>query len=430
MKKLTFAYIFLLVLPGFFSTAQKQFNGRLISKTDSSVVAFANVRMTLYGINTKTDQHGNFTFPISDSTTIISLEIKSGGVFSRVNHIITGPKPEMIYIDLQSTELDPVDIKGYSAKEVVAKALIGIPENYIDSSYFSHSFYRQYQKINDKFENLSEANVFVLFALESGKNFITSSEVFAIQQMRRSNWINPIHNQKENGLPEFMKCNPVYHLDRIFIHPKELNLYTYTFDTATNSTCYVINYVNYNFSTEDHGIENFDDANFKGEAVETGKLIVDRETFAFISIERKAVRNKKYDYPRHNNFVWPALKYTEEFKDGSLKAVYEKIGNKWFLKKLFRMYTNEFFKTQVYTLDYIITECFEWHQDSISRSLPKNCPDVFYSEPRLETEPYVYDASWWERPFPEFYFFDQKKVHADLERKTPLANQFPLNGKE
>jgi hypothetical protein len=141
------------------------------------------------------------------------------------------------------------------------------------------------------------------------------------------------------------------------------------------------------------------------------------------------VRNSAYDYPLFNNFLVPDRKYTVEFLDGHLTVEYRRIGERWYLKRILRDYTNEFYRTQVYTKDFVVTDTFEWYADDYSRYVPGPLKDKFYDEVVIASEPYAYDSTQWqqERPF----VFDQKaEVYRDLGKNKPVQQQFEEEGRK
>ena len=73
-------------------------------------------------------------------------------------------------------------------------------------------------------------------------------------------------------------------------------------DSLKDDEKYIINYSCKKFTNENHGISNYHSAKLDKEGFETGKFVIDKNTFAFIEIERNAFRNTNYNYPLNNNF--------------------------------------------------------------------------------------------------------------------------------
>ena len=252
-------------------------------------------------------------------------------------------------------------------------------------------------------------------------------ESFAIEQLRRSNLYNPENLNNNDDFADFLKQNPVYHLKDNLLNPKAINFYTFNFDTLTSETVYIIKYSCKDFTSENHGVENYSESSNEEEGWESGKFIIDRKSFAFIKIEKNTFRNNHYNYPKFNNFIMPERAFTGEFVDGKLVVEYELINSKWYLKKLFHSYTNEYFRTQTYQKAYTISEYFELYEDTPTRYIRENLIDQFYLKPNLYATPYRYDQTQWKNDIP-FYFFDKESIYKDLGNTLPTEEQFMNNG--
>lgn len=407
----------------------QSFNGKLFDKADSTVLSFASIKLTETGKYTTTNEKGDFYFLIPQKINKLHLEISYVGCkTSIVVKMTTTNKMNNIYVECLPTSLKEVMVEGLTSKEIVKKAVASIGKNYFDSSYASPSFYRQYQKVNGKFRNLIEAQAVVMFNLSISKNEINAKEAFAVDQMRRSNYYKTEYFDQDN-FSDFMNQNPIYHLMSGLLNPNALAFYSFSFDTSASLDNYIINYKCSNFTSENHGIDNYSTADIDGEGWESGKLTINKESFAFIKIERNALRDKGYNYPKYNNFVLPDKKFTQEFVEGHLLAEYELIKDKWYLKTLIHTYTNEFFRTQTYQKAYVITECFEWFSDTVTRYIDNDLIDNFYFNPNLSIVEYAYDESLWDFTIPPFYYFNKETIYKDLEKNIQIEQQFEMNGK-
>jgi hypothetical protein len=406
----------------------QNFNGILLNKSDTSALAFANIKLKETGKYATTNDKGEFSFVIPAKVAELNFDISFVGCNTTTKIVLTKNKLNKIYLECLPLTLKDVVIIGLTAKDIVKKAVASIPSNYFDSSYAAQSFYRQYQTVNNNFRNLIETQSVLLFNLSVSKKEITSKEALAIEQLRRSNYYK-IEDFLESNFPDFLSQNPIYHLTNSSLNPSALNFYLFSFESASTASDYVINYTCDNFSSESHGIDNYTTAGIDGEARESGKLTIDKESFAFKKIERTALRNKGYNYPKYNNFVLPAKKFTQEFVEGNLVAEYMEVNNKWYLKTLFHSYTNEFFRTQTYEKAYVITECFELYSANATRQISIDLIDKFYLNPALTSIKYTYDKNQWQKKFPSFNYFNKETIYKDLEKKIPLEQQFDANGK-
>lgn len=405
----------------------QNFSAVLLSKADSTALSYAAIKLSETGEYTTANDKGEFHFLLPNNTSELHFEISFVGCHTSIKFELADNKLNTIYVECSMTKLKDVVIEGLSAKEIVKRAVASIPLNYSDSSYASQSFYRQYQKVNGKFKNLIEAQSVVLFNLNNSKNEITAKEALYAEQLRRSNYYETLGSE-DDDFSDFFNQNPIYHLKTSSLNPKAFSFYVFSFDTSA-STNYVINYTCNSFSSENHGLDYSSLLEFNGESEESGKFIIDKESFAFIKIEKRAFRNKGYNYPKNNNFILPDRKFTEEFIGGQLLVEYEKINGKWYLKTLLHSYTNEFFRTQTYEKAFTITEYFEWYSEKISRYIAKDQIDKLYFNPNLSFCNYLYDKQRWQRATPSFYYCSKEEINNDLEKIQKIELQFEKNGK-
>jgi len=410
---------------------QNNFTGILLNKQDSMPIQFAIIKSTDINNFTRTDDKGEFSFQIPAKFTKLHFQISAIGLHDTISIHRNHNAKEKIYVDKKPLALDSFNVKGLSAIEIMRKAVEMIPFNYTDSSFASFSFYRQYHKVNDTFKNLVEAQAVIYFKVTPSNKKLTSTYAFDIEQMRRSNFTYDIEDNKyyQNEIASHLSEDPIYNLEKGALNPNAFIFYKFNFDTTSKSDDYVIKYTSLNFSSESHGVENYAELGWFGEAWEEGKFTIDRKSFAIKKTERRAYRNTKFDYPRNNNFIIPSRAYYMEFIDGSQVAEYEQVKGKWFLKTLYHSFTNEYFDSYTTKKAYSLTENFEWYSDSVSHFVSTGLADKFYDKTSLPTCAYVYDKSYWDKILPPFYFVKKEDVYIDLEKKSSVEEQFENSGK-
>ena len=273
--------------------------------------------------------------------------------------------------------LGEFSFKGLSPEEVVREAVAAIPENFANKSYFSYSSYRQYKKINDEFVNLYEGQIVTMFRLKKNKKEIVADEAFAARHLRKTRYLSNLTNVIEDNAADLLAENPIYHLASSALLPSKLYSYYLSFDTSNKTDDYVINYLCSAYSTERHGILFSGKWPFSGESYETGRIVIDRSSFAFKKITRKSYRNPAYSYYLNPNDFCDRKRHYYEFGGGELDAEYEPHDGKWYLKALYHKYTNNFFVTGFATNDYVNTDVFEWRSDSVSRYITKDLLNSF-----------------------------------------------------
>jgi len=413
------------------ATGQNFFRGVLLSRQDSTVIPFAIVKLAETGNYAETDSKGEFMFEIPSGKTLLHLEISTFGLRETIGHQPAFKGTEKIYVNQTPLVLNSVEVEGLNAEEIVKKAVLQIPENYTDSSFAAFSFYRQYEKINGEFKNLIEVQAVVSFIINSVKNYKSAEYGFAIEHMRKSNHTYIIDDLQydDYDFSALLHQNPVYHLAESSLNPNAFSFYEFSFDTLAEQTDdYTINYKCADFSSEMHGVSNLREVGWQGESREEGVFIIDRKTFAFKKIERKAYRNPWYHYPKNNNFLLPSKRYYEEFVNGHLVVEYQQQKDRWFPASLCYNYTNVFYKSATADKEFTITDVFEWHCDSVSHFIPQPLADKFYKDSPLPLHKYTYNGTHWKKPSPPFYFFTRESVYKDLEKLNPLEDQFIKNG--
>jgi len=390
------------------------------------VIPYAAINVKGLDKNMVANDNGEFTLTLPKGQQQITLSITAIGIRTTVVYKAPFNKAEKIYVDVAANALNEFAIKALSAEEVVKMAVAAIPANYADSSYFDHSFYRRYQKVNGHFVNLCEATPVVMFRLARGTHKIASEEAFAVNELRRSTFHPNIMNAREDNPEDLLELNPVYHLQESSLNPEKFLSYRFRFDTTGNPKDYVIRYVCNDFSTDHHGLADYEFMHLEGEEWETGELMVDRETFAIKKITRRSLRHKDYGYivvPIPNNVIeYDYHKYFFEFVDGDLEAEYAQCAGKWYLKKMFRQYTNEFYTPVFNERAFVITDNFEWYSDSISRYTTSDFILKFYSI--MATAIHSYRQTYWEQIDFPFHYYQKEDIYRDLEKEGPAETQY------
>jgi hypothetical protein len=342
------------------ASAQGVFRGVLHNGLDSSVIPFASIRLKETKDGLLTDEKGAFKFVLPKNTKHLTLEIFAIGVKTTVSYSAPFVESKDIFVDVSANTLGEFALKGLSAEDVVRMAVSQIPVNYADSSYFDYSFYRRYQKLNGHYVNLFEAAPVVMFRLEKNRHQINSRVAFAVAQKRRSHFIPNISNVLEDNPADLLELNPIYHLRESSLNPNKFISYKFSFDTSRHSADYVIKYSCSDFSTDKHGILDYDQRDLKGEEEEAGELIIDRTSFAIKKFIRNSCRHEDFSYYfKPNNVKFEYHRYEFEFLNGNLQADYEMRNGKWYLKSMFREYAHNFIIPVFETLHSKTVDYFE-----------------------------------------------------------------------
>ncbi len=392
----------------------------LINKADSTLIPNALINLVEYNKQIVTNQNGEFEFVVPQDAVNVKLSITAIGVRERVQHKLTFVRPEKVYVNVSTTNLDGVTIRYLSPYEIVKKAVSVINENYACKSYFGHAHYRQYQKQNGSFQNLFEANPIIMFQIDSKNKYLTASEAFAARFNRQSLYKSNKVSDDQIHIAELLKENPIYHIDRSSILPSKLCSYFFQFDSISADNEYRINYHS-NYSSETHGWDNYHLQDYTGESYEIGQLIIDKSTLAFKSIHRHAYRYPNYHYPKNNNFLRPSLKFYVEFVDAILNISFFQSNDSWYLKDINHMYTLEYYDVYTSKKTYEISEAYELTFDSVSSSIEYTYHNKFF--PKLLNTA-TYTDSMKEALDFTYYFFPKNKVWLHLSKDGPVESQF------
>jgi len=418
------ALIMLLLCLAANTHAQENFKAILINQVDSTAVAYASVGVAETGFNGMTNGKGEFACRIPDSTKQLTITVSAIGFKSTITYRLAHTVPERVYVELLADALKEVTVVGATlpAAEVVKRAVAAIPQNYKSENYYAFSYYRQYQYVNHQYINLIEAQPIVRFVVGNTGAGLAANETFAVDEMRRTTVRGTPISLYESFIQRHMLENPVYHLEQSSLDPSRLGYYKYVFDSATNEKDYVVNYLSSHYSSEHHGIDQYERFNFDGESWETGKLVIDRKTFAIKHYERKANRHPHYSYPNENNIVQPEMEYTFEFANADLVVDFVFFEGKWYLKRLLHQYTNEFYRTFSFSRDFVVSDVFEWYSNAIMDRKEKGFSAKFH--PKLPKKTGRYDPDQWKDiNFPS-YFHNKEEMYKDLGRMGPLDMQF------
>jgi hypothetical protein len=370
----------------------------LQKQSDSTAISFAALSSSVTGKTSITDNDGSIvltytSLPVNDTLTVSML-----GFHGKVPvHISTNRK--VVFINAASASLAPVVVSGFTPLSVIREAIRRIPDNYADSSFFCHSFMRQYQNINGKYRNLIESRPVVAFNISGDQAGLTSLESFYMKALRRTDIRCDIKDLCTWSLSDVLAQDPVYHRNSGALTTVALDRYYFTFEEERDSSTYRIFY-SCPVSYENHGLHNFTPTAFAGESRESGIIEIDKTSFAIKRYQRRAIRNKGYNYPKANNFVRPSLQYTIEFVDAELIVEYKKTAERWAASSIYHRYTNEFFRTQSYEKQFTITDYAFWVAEEFSKEVPSETIEKFYFDIDPGYIPYTYKPQDW-RTLPE-----------------------------
>ncbi len=406
------------------------FKSVLLEIENNKPIANALIQTNANSDFTTSDSNGVFYLAIENNTTTFDLIVSTLNCRKAIPIKDNFSDYDTIYMHCKPFVLEQVTITYLTPQQIVMRAINSIPQNYFDSSFVCPSFYRNYQKINGKFMHLTEARTHVLFRISPQFTQLSADEAISVQALRKSNRLLRLDEFYGDDYKDLLMQNPIYHIFSSSLNPDKLDAFNFYMSSETNDSVWVILYSSKKYTTENHAIDNYNPNDFYGEANEQGTLIIDKQSNAFLFIERKALRNTNYHYPKFNNFLYPDNKYTGEFIDGYLAITFSKKNEKYYPKRILHSFTNEFFATVTYEKVYKITEYFEWFAEEPIFIIPSIVSHQFETYTLIGNMQGKYQADQWISPIPNYYLVEKEILYRDLEEKENLNTQFINNSEK
>ncbi|RMG68690.1 MAG: hypothetical protein D6722_11470 [Bacteroidetes bacterium] len=355
----------------------------LLNPSDSTAVPFARLQWWPDGAGAFTNLDGQARLPLPEKAGPTTLQIKAIGYDSLWQVQPRSGDIDTLWVPQGATSLEPVQLEGLTAREVVRRALASVSMTFADSSYAAYGFYRSFDEINGQYANLIELEGILLMLLQVQGSTLQAREALAVAALHRSPRWDPVPNPGERDFMELMWHNPVYHRRLSSLSPAWMNACTFDFDTIT-ATHFRVHYVLAGYSSDNHGITSQEENPFQGEADEEGWLMIEREGLGIQSYERKTIRNPGFVY-RQNNFVKPGNRFRAELVEGQLRCDFIKLNGRWYLSRLQRQYTNEYQAVFPQLKTYQIRSVFEWTSQYVTHERPQDPELVFDFQPQLRT---------------------------------------------
>lgn len=336
--------------------------------------------------------------------------------------------PDTVTLYCQPFNLQPVSILPNDARSIIERAVQRIPENYPQTSYVLYGFYRNYRNINHYFRELTEAQAACVYRMDT-TNANEVNEAFGVQMVRRTPYTLPINEFYNHQLEDLFQQNLVYHPAFAAFNSLYRDKSIFEIDSSLSTdTTWFIRYTLQNLTGENHGIENYVPESFAGEGTETGYFIIHKSDLAFLTIVRESIRNPKYAYPGHNNFLHPDMQYTGEFNEGFLEIQYVKKDDSYYPARLFHAYSNTYTYNPTNQIEWRITEYSEWWSDSITDIISSSLMQALLTYQSDFNLDYTYQASEWDNT-PNWYFVRKEQVFSDLELIDQPGQLFINGGK-
>ncbi|MFK7812854.1 MAG: carboxypeptidase-like regulatory domain-containing protein, partial [Maribacter sp.] len=163
--KSRFLIVSFLMVTFCFSQQQEYIIGKLLDTKTQEPIAFASIRIKDRALGIISNTDGSFKIPLIYKEYGDIIEISSMGYQTKEILIVDLEQDKLNIISIAPSAIDLQEavVKGkdkrkrnLNAKQIVQKAIDAIPRNYPSSSFSTIGYYRDYQRKNEEYINLSE----------------------------------------------------------------------------------------------------------------------------------------------------------------------------------------------------------------------------------------------------------------------------------
>lgn len=304
--------------------------GIILSSTDKTPVAYANIYSKNTSSGTITNDEGRFKFIYTNPSD--SIVISHLG-YNRVIHHISDFFAEFrdtIYLEPSIVQLDEIIVFGGDPRELIKKAVKNLKINYPTEQNNIKAHYRNLIKENEEYVFFTECAILVQNpSYLSKKNQVSKVQVYDVRSSsNKSKLFTHFRITLENNINaiDFFKNKPFL--------SKDLNNYIFKVDRIIPYDNYLVYAITFE---PKQGLER--------KFFFTGTLYVETKNFAFVKMEYIITSvSEKYTFVRykgsHNEFVQTYL--TEKYE-----ILFRPFQSKWIISYI----SNEALSTIKYTSD-------------------------------------------------------------------------------
>jgi hypothetical protein len=301
--------------------------GVIVDDSTGEGLPFATIAYPWNGVNTMSNERGGFIFKIRQGAPGDSIQISHVG-YKAVTLPTRQKNGDNLAIRLRRKpiQLSDVVVNAVDPLDIIRKAMDRIPDNYPNSPYLLDGFYRLTTKYDNRIIGLSEA-VFQIF----GRDYSTQSQQFRLIKSRiDKDW----KAFGWNGLTKIRRPEGIIAVDlvgRIHKAPVlgdiEMPAHEFTYRG-------IIDYE----GREAYEI-GFDQKSDVQKAYHRGTIIIDKQTFAFLSITRtlspRGIQFWKLKSKADRAALESAGMEDTRYSD-SVIVTYRSYGGKYYLRHYYR----------------------------------------------------------------------------------------------
>ncbi|HNR18512.1 MAG TPA: carboxypeptidase-like regulatory domain-containing protein [Bacteroidia bacterium] len=379
---------------------KKILKGVLKAEQTNKAIAYANVYVKNTQQNALADESGFFILPCivseMDSVCVNAL----GYSFKSI--LVKDFKNDTVLTLKAKTELPLLQVRGFTAREVIEKAIRNLHYYFPDSNIQLESFYRQYHKENGKYVRLIEAKIITPEKTYNNFNSSNHNEKVYVKNVRRSNVYEQNKEKHGDHLIDLLYDNPVKHPVGTVLNLKGLSFYNFRFTDESNEKITVIEFNSFGTGTP---------------KAEGGKLYIDEKTFLIEKVIVESFPNPKAKQVYYSKANHP---YDWKFRNGYLEISFNKKDGYMQVAEIKKYYTHYLFDNATNSLSFLVEENFELIK---TKTFSENIPEKFFTgSSNLYSQKYNYNEADW-AGIKEL----SKEKKKDLEKTEALNVQFKSN---
>lgn len=248
-------------------------SGTVIDKFSKEPIPYAHIFNSTNNFRTITNQEGIFVFKIAKEFIPFVLEISFIG-YETYRLLINNANNDSLVFELKpiTYEIEQVIVKPVSAIHLVNKAIEKIPDNYSKNAGVLTTFFRETNKLNNNYINISEA-ILLIYKTSYGIEYNTSQvKIIKARKDLNKNAMAEYDFKVAGGLNSILKLDIVQ--DRAaFLNNEFINQYNFEFERIVNLNERPTYLINFNQNDNSTGL------------FYQGVLYIDIETLAITGAE-------------------------------------------------------------------------------------------------------------------------------------------------
>jgi hypothetical protein len=262
--------VFCTIIAGAQNPDAVNIRGRIFEQSTKKALPFANISLLNRTLGTISNINGEFKLIVPATCVNDSLMVSYLGFHSIIIKV-SDALPEHEFFLAESPHLiKEVVVTGFTAESILKKAIQKIPDNYYSSPYRSSGFYRLVSKSGDEFIHLSEA----VFDLWYSDKSIKKSQLKLIKMRSIKD------KETLRGIDLGLSAKSIFDFDIVnnsddwdFLSKNGMK--DHTFKLEGTST----------FNDREVFVINFDQKENLKKSGYKGKIIIDKESFAFVFLD-------------------------------------------------------------------------------------------------------------------------------------------------